>query len=88
MATGMNRKMRWKISIKLIPKAYGENDPRMLPVLDELLDWYMNTYDDRTHSGGYQNLVISERLSNRMAKILNTKCTPRGPRCSPEIPQN
>jgi len=51
-------------------QAYGENDPRMLPVLDELLDWYMNTYGERTSSGGYQNLVISERLSNRMAIIL------------------
>jgi len=52
-------------------KAYGENDPRMLPVLDELLDWYMDTYSERGQSGGYQNLVISERLSNRMARILN-----------------
>jgi len=51
-------------------QAYGENDPRMLPVLDELLDWYMNTYSERTSIGGYQNLVISERLSNRMAIIL------------------
>ncbi|MGB0449261.1 MAG: tetratricopeptide repeat protein [Porticoccaceae bacterium] len=51
-------------------QAYGENDPKMLPVLDELLDWYMDTYSERTHSGGYQNLVISERLSNRMASIL------------------
>mgnify|MGYP001043572956 CR=1 FL=1 len=50
--------------------AYGENDPRMLPVLDELLDWYMDTYNDRSQNGGYQNLVISERLSNRMTSIL------------------
>ena len=52
-------------------EAYGENDPRMLPVLDELLDWYMDTYSDRSHSGGYQNLVLSERLGNRMHRILN-----------------
>lgn len=51
-------------------QAFGENDPRMLPVLDELLDWYMNTYNERTRSGGYQNLVVSEQLSNRMTNIL------------------
>ena len=51
-------------------QAYGETDPRMLPVLDELLDWYMDTYKERTRNGGYQNLVMSERLGNRMSKIL------------------
>ena len=56
---------------QLNSNAYGENDPRMLPVLDELLDWYMATYRERSQSGGYKNLVISERLGNRMAKILN-----------------
>jgi tetratricopeptide (TPR) repeat protein len=64
-------------------QAYGENDPRMLPVLDDLLDWYMDTYEDRTHSGGYQNLVISERLSNRMAKILNTNVALEDPDAVP-----
>ena len=43
----------------------------MLPVLDELLDWYMDTYQERTRNGGYQNLVISERLGDRMNKILD-----------------
>jgi tetratricopeptide (TPR) repeat protein len=52
-------------------QAYGENDPRMLPVLDELLDWYMGTYGERSRRGGYQNLVLSERLGNRMSRILN-----------------
>ncbi|MCS5585021.1 MAG: hypothetical protein NZ777_16115, partial [Pseudomonadales bacterium] len=51
-------------------QAYGETDLRMLPVLDELLDWYMGTYKERTRNGGYQNLVISEHLGNRMSKIL------------------
>ncbi len=52
-------------------QAYGEKDPRMLPVLDELIDWYMDTYQERTRNGGYQNLVISERLGDRMNKILD-----------------
>jgi tetratricopeptide (TPR) repeat protein len=52
-------------------EAYGAQDPRMLPVLNELLDWYLDTYSDRSTSGGYQNLVISEKLSTRMQSILN-----------------
>lgn len=51
-------------------QAYGEKDPRMLPVLDELLDWYLDTYSERPRNSGYQNLVISERLGTRMYSIL------------------
>jgi tetratricopeptide (TPR) repeat protein len=52
-------------------EAYGAQDPRMLPVLDELLDWYLDTYSDRSTNGGYQNLVISEKLGTRMQSILS-----------------
>jgi tetratricopeptide (TPR) repeat protein len=52
-------------------EAYGARDPRMLPVLDELLDWYLDTYGDRSTNGGYQNLVISEKLGTRMQNILD-----------------
>ena len=52
-------------------QAYGARDPRMLPVLNELLDWYLNTYSDRSTHGGYQNLVISEKLGTRMQSILD-----------------
>lgn len=53
-------------------KAYGTNDVRMLPVLDQLLDWYMNSYKERPPKGGYSNLVISERIAARMYDILQT----------------
>jgi tetratricopeptide (TPR) repeat protein len=53
-------------------KAYGANDVRMLPILDQLLDWYMGTYKERTPKGGYSSLVISERIAARMYDILNT----------------
>ena len=53
-------------------KAYGENDVRMLPVLDQMLDWYLNSYDDRSSNGGYANLVVSERIAMRMHHILET----------------
>ena len=52
-------------------QAYGAQDPRMLPILDELLDWYLGTYSDRSTAGAYQNLVISEKLGTRMQSILN-----------------
>lgn len=63
-------------------KAYGENDVRMLPVLDEMLDWYMDSYDERTANGGYANLVISERIAMRMQFILQSDM----PLDSPESP--
>jgi len=53
-------------------KAYGANDVRMLPVLDQMLDWYMTSYDDRSANGGYANLVVSERIAMRMHHILET----------------
>lgn len=53
-------------------KAYGVNDVRMLPVLDQLLDWYMDSYKERTPDGGYSNLVISERIATRMYDIIKT----------------
>jgi tetratricopeptide (TPR) repeat protein len=64
-------------------RAYGENNPRMLPVLDELLDWYMGTYSERNHSGGYQNLVLSERLGDRMSRILNKSVSIDDPDAAP-----
>jgi tetratricopeptide (TPR) repeat protein len=64
-------------------QAYGENDPRMLPVLDELLDWYLTTYSERPANGGYQNLLISEKLGDRMYNILQ-QTDDLG---DPEVPQ-
>jgi tetratricopeptide (TPR) repeat protein len=53
-------------------KEYGENDLRMLPVLDQLLDWYMDSYKERTPKGGYSNLVISERIAARIYDVIAT----------------
>ena len=50
---------------------YGEVDVRMLGVLDKILAWYMDSYKDRRPKGGYANLVISERIAQRMYEILN-----------------
>ena len=53
-------------------QAYGKNNVRMLPALDQMLDWYMDSYEERTTNGGYDNLVISERIAMRMASILQS----------------
>lgn len=51
-------------------KAYGQNDIRLLPVLDKMLDFYLNSYDERTASGGYANLVISEQIGSKIYNIM------------------
>lgn len=49
---------------------YGDNDPRLLPVLDEILDWFIQTYDRRSPNGGYENLIVAERVGETIDKIL------------------
>ena len=63
-------------------QAYGANDIRMLPVLDQMLDWYLDSYDERTPKGGYANLVISERIATKMYSILENEL----PLHDPEAP--
>ena len=67
----------WKGSQKALEDLYlinaghfGKDNPRMLPVLNNLLDWYLNSYYMRSPSAGYNNLVISERIANRIGYIL------------------
>ncbi len=61
-------------------QAYGANDVRMLPVLDQMLDWYLDSYDERTPKGGYSNLVISERIATKMYSILEKELPLDDPR--------
>ena len=67
-------------------KAYGANDVRMLPVLDQMLDWYMTSYDDRSANGGYANLVVSERIAMRMHHILETDVSLDDPEGAGSLP--
>ena len=48
---------------------YGDNDPRLLPVLDEILDWFIQT-ERRSPNGGYENLIVAERVGETIDKIL------------------
>ena len=60
-------------------RTYGDNDPQLLPVLDEILDWFLQTYEHRTPSGGYENLIVAERVGQTIDAILtsNSDIDPR-----------
>ena len=67
----------WKQSQKALEnlfsinrQAYGADDPRLLPILNQILNWYLVSYHQRSPSGGYSNLVISERVATRMYDIM------------------
>jgi tetratricopeptide (TPR) repeat protein len=51
-------------------QAYGADDPRLLPVLNQILNWYLGSYPQRSANGGYTNLVISERIATRIYNIM------------------
>lgn len=51
-------------------QTYGDGDPRLLPVLDEILSWMLKTYEQRTVNGGYENLIVAERIGETIDEIL------------------
>ena len=56
---------------------YDDTDPFMLPVLDQLLEWFLTTYKLRTATGGYENLVVAERIGERINKLLPNDTDPQ-----------
>ena len=50
-------------------QTYGNGDPRLLPVLDEILNWFLKTYEQRTVTGGYENLIVAERIGETINEI-------------------
>ena len=51
-------------------QTYGAGDPRLLPTLNQILNWYIGSYPQRSTRGGYTNLVISERIAMRIYDIM------------------
>ena len=49
---------------------YGEYDPGMLPVLDQLLKWYVNNRPVNSSENRYEDLERSELLTSKMAAII------------------
>lgn len=67
----------WKQSRKALDNLYfinrqihGNKSPKLIPVLDEILNWFLKTYDQRTTSGGYENLIVAERIGETIDAIL------------------
>lgn len=50
---------------------HGENSVEMLPVLDQMMSWYLDSYAERTPAGGYSSLVVTERIAMRMHYIMD-----------------
>jgi tetratricopeptide (TPR) repeat protein len=55
---------------KIHQQRYGDKNPMMLRVLDQLLEWFLTTYKQRTTTGAYENLVVAERIGQRVNKLL------------------
>lgn len=70
----------WEESQKALENLYniheathGKNTIEMLPVLDQMMTWYLDSYDERTPAGGYSSLVVTERIAMRMHYIMDNK---------------
>jgi tetratricopeptide (TPR) repeat protein len=50
-------------------QAYGDSDPKLLPVLNEILSWLLKTYPQRSVTGGYENLILAERIGETINEI-------------------
>ena len=52
-------------------ETHGESSPAMLPVLEQLLDWYTDSYDQLSRSDAYKSLIVAEDIGERMYRILS-----------------
>lgn len=52
-------------------ETHGESSPAMLPVLEQLLDWYTDSYDQLSRSDAYKSLIVAEDIGERMYHILS-----------------
>lgn len=52
-------------------ETHGESSPAMLPVLEQLLDWYTDSYDELSRSDAYKSLIVAEDIGERMYRILS-----------------
>ncbi len=52
-------------------ETHGESSPAMLPVLEQLLDWYTDSYDQLSRSDAYKSLIVAEDIGERIYRILS-----------------
>lgn len=55
----------------LYKRNYGQWDPRMLPIMDSLSNWYLNVYAMNRNNGSASMLMDAYELFNDSVKIIN-----------------
>ena len=61
-------------------KHYGSTDARMLPVLDQLLAWQTDRYQDTSAKGDFNHVVAAEVIALRIAKVVDSSISLKDPR--------
>jgi tetratricopeptide (TPR) repeat protein len=61
-------------------KHYGSKDARMLPVLDQLLSWQTDRYQDSSSKGNFDHVIAAEVIALRIAKVVDSSVPLRDPR--------
>ena len=60
-------------------KHYGTKDSRMLPVLDQLLAWQTDRYQDTPAKGNFDHVVAAEVIALRIAKVVDSSILRKDP---------
>ena len=60
-------------------KHYGSKDARMLPVLDQLLAWQTDRYQDTSAKGNFDHVVAAEVIALRIAKVVDSSIVRKDP---------
>ena len=60
-------------------KHYGTKDSRMLPVLDQLLAWQTDRYQDTSAKGNFDHVVAAEVIALRIAKVVDSSILRKDP---------
>ena len=60
-------------------KHYGSKDARMLPVLDQLLAWQTDRYQDTSAKGNFDHVVAAEVIALRIAKVVDSSILMKDP---------
>lgn len=61
-------------------RTYGEDDPRLLPVIDRLGRWHLNAYSQESDPVPFKHLLTADDLFHDAVNIIETKYGPNDPR--------
>lgn len=60
-------------------RIYGDNDPRLLPVINRLGRWHRNAYSLASDSVPFNHLLAADQLSQDAVRIIETNYGPEDP---------